>query len=128
MCFDLAKQFFENLGHKTIILLEHSNRLGPVGVMRSPTPEEEREIFVPRIKQFRKEVDGLIRRASRRNYNDESDGKEIVPNAFETQEAVTQVRIHLTSAKMWAGKILESLGNPFPADLADKAEQKDEAK
>ena len=84
--------------------MENSNQLGPVGAMRSPTLEEEREIFVPRIKQFRKEVDGLIRRASRRNYNDESDGKEIVPNAFETQEAVTQVRIQLTFGKDVGGE------------------------
>lgn len=108
--------------------MENSNQLGPTGAMRAPTLDEEREIFVPRIKQFRKEVDGLIRRSSLRNYNEESDGKEIVPNAFETQEAVMQVRIHLTSAKMWAGKILEFLGNPFPAELADKADQEESAK
>jgi hypothetical protein len=47
---------------------------------------------------------------------------EIVPNAFDTREATDQVRIHLVAAKMWAGKILEGLGNPFPAELADRAE------
>lgn len=26
-----------------------------------------------------------------------------------------------TEAKMWLGKMLEGLGNPFPAELADKA-------
>ena len=32
------------------------------------------------------------------------------------------VRTKLQEAKMWAGKILEELGSPFPAELADKAE------
>ena len=27
----------------------------------------------------------------------------------------------LIEAKMWYGKMLEALGNPFPAELADKA-------
>ena len=31
------------------------------------------------------------------------------------------VRTKLQEAKMWAGKILEVLGNPFPAELADKS-------
>lgn len=32
------------------------------------------------------------------------------------------VRTKLQESKMWAGKILEVLGNPFPPELADKAE------
>lgn len=28
---------------------------------------------------------------------------------------------NLIEAKMWAGKMLEALGTPFPAELADKA-------
>jgi len=31
-------------------------------------------------------------------------------------------RTKLQEAKMWAGKVLEAVGNPFPAELADKAE------
>lgn len=37
----------------------------PLGAYRAPTLEEERERFVPRIKQFRKDVDELIQRVSR---------------------------------------------------------------
>jgi hypothetical protein len=36
-------------------------------------------------------------------------------------ESYAEVRINLTNATMWAGKTLEGLGNPFPAELADKA-------
>jgi hypothetical protein len=36
-------------------------------------------------------------------------------------ESYAEVRINLTNATMWAGKTLEALGNPFPAELADKA-------
>ncbi|MGF6428240.1 hypothetical protein ABIE91_003460 [Bradyrhizobium elkanii] len=35
---------------------------------------------------------------------------------------IALVRTKLQEAKMWAGKILEVLGSPFPAELADKAE------
>jgi hypothetical protein len=45
----------------------------------------------------------------------------IIISAFAAGEPRDQVRIHLTDAKMWAGKILEALGNAFPAELADKA-------
>lgn len=31
------------------------------------------------------------------------------------------VRTKLQEAKMWAGKILETMGSPFPSELADKA-------
>jgi hypothetical protein len=33
------------------------------------------------------------------------------------------VRTKLQEAKMWAGKVLEAVGNPFPAELADKADK-----
>jgi hypothetical protein len=45
----------------------------------------------------------------------------ILIHAYGAHEARDQVRIHLINAKMWAGKILEALGNPFPPELADKA-------
>ena len=93
----------------------------PLGEFRAPTLEEERAIFVPRIKQFRQDVDALIQRVSKLPPDQECSGGKIMPNAFSTQEPVAQVRIHLTDAKMWAGKILEALGNPFPAELADRA-------
>ena len=98
------------------------SELGQTGqVMRAPNLEAEREIYVPRIKAFRQEVDALINRVKRKDYNEEATGKEIRPDAYSTHLAVEQVHIHLIEAKMWAGKILEGLGNPFPPELADKA-------
>jgi hypothetical protein len=97
------------------------NDLSPK-VFCAPTLEEEWERYVPLIKEFRKEVDTLIRRVTKPEPNQEASGKEIIPHAYKTNEAVTQVRIKLVEAKMWAGKILEALGNPFPPELADKAE------
>lgn len=88
--------------------------------MRSPTIEEDREKYVPIIKDFRKEVDSLIQRVTNDNsrYAREDD---INPHTYKTREPRDQVRIHLINAKMWAGKILEALDNPFPKELADKA-------
>lgn len=92
--------------------------IGTVG--RAPTKDEERERLVPIIKEFRREIDALIQRVSRPVTRDEQlHGPAIWPHNghFETE----QVRTKLIEAKMWAGKILEALGNPFPAELADKA-------
>jgi len=86
-------------------------------VSRGPTLEEERERMVPVIKEFRKEVDALIQQAKIDHT------APLHPHIFnqELEEAHRQVRISLTNAKMWAGKMLEALGNPFPPELADKA-------
>jgi hypothetical protein len=89
------------------------------GVSRSPTKEEERVRLVPVIKEFRQTIDALIQRVPR-SYNSPVAGA-ICPHAFEALEPQANVRYHLTSAKMWAGKILEALDNPFPEELADKA-------
>jgi hypothetical protein len=93
------------------------------GAYRAPTLEEERERLVQPIKEFRKEVYGLIQRVTRPRYDRESVARqgELVPHNNDAYEASQQAGIHLTNAKMWAGKILEGLGNPFPPELADKA-------
>lgn len=88
-------------------------------VFRSPSLEEERDRYVPIIKEFRQQIDALIQRVPKSYMNAPKDA--ILINAFSVHEARDQVRIHLTNAKMWAGKMLEALGNPFPAELADKA-------
>lgn len=91
-----------------------SDKLGEVGI--ESLLEKERECLTPIIKEFRKQVDALI----------QQNQKSFRPKVFkkDLEEAHTQVRIHLTNAKMWAGKMLESLGNQFPPELADKSEPK----
>ena len=95
-----------------------------LGAYRAPTLEEERERLVRPIKDFRKEIDALIQRVTRQRHDREATARqgELVPNNRDAYEASEQVRLHLTNAKMWAGKMLEGLGNPFPAELADKAD------
>ena len=89
------------------------------GASIAPTLEEQRERLVPIIKEFRQQIDALIQRVPR-SYQD-APANAIIANTFAVSEPRDQVRIHLTNAKMWAGKMLEALGNPFPAELADKA-------
>lgn len=91
------------------------------GAMRAPTIDEERERLVPIIKDFRKEVDALMQRVP--GVKSERTERCIQTSAYNPDfaEAYHQVRVHLVDAKMWAGKLLEHLGNPFPAELADKA-------
>ena len=90
-------------------------------ISRAPSLDEERERLLPKIKQFRQDVDALINRTEFPKPNEESSGKEIVPNDYRTLIALNEVRVNLIQAKMWAGKMLEYLGNPFPPELADKA-------
>ncbi len=94
--------------------------LGSSGsVSRSPTIDEERERLVPIIKKFRQDVDALIQQVPFTVQQPSG----IVTRIFNPMisEAQSQVRVNLTNAKMWAGKMLEGLGNPLPAELADKA-------
>ena len=95
---------------------------GEVQSLRSPTKEEERENLVPIIKEFRQSIDALIQRVPL-HYNIDRKGDEIMTHALEAKEPRDQVRVHLINAKMWAGKILEALDNPFPKELADRAER-----
>lgn len=94
---------------------------GATGVMRAPTIDEERERLMPSIKEFRKEIDALIQRVAIKRYPVTENSLAIGAYAPEANEAYDQVRKSLMEAKMWAGKMLEGLGNPLPAELADKA-------
>lgn len=76
----------------------------------SITPEEF-AAFVADIKSFRVEIDASIQRAEKWSGQ---------PQRYGFRE-MALVRTKLQEAKMWAGKILEVAGNPFPAELADKA-------
>ena len=81
----------------------------------APTPgnaEEAFQIFVSDIKDFRKQIDASIQRAE--VYLD-------APFKMKGAREMALVRTKLQEAKMWAGKILDVAGNPFPAELADKA-------
>jgi hypothetical protein len=101
--------------------MSENSSLDTERVSRAPTLEEERERLVPVIKEFRQEIDALIQRVPRSYGERLKVSNAIWVNAFPVQEARDQVRNNLTNAKMWAGKMLEFLGNPFPAELADKA-------
>jgi hypothetical protein len=92
---------------------------GP-GARRPPTLDEERDRLVPIIKKFRQDVDALIQQVPH-SVNPQSGIKSYLYIPM-VNEAEAQVRVHLINAKMWAGKMLEGLGNPFPAELADKAD------
>lgn len=68
------------------------------------------EGFVLGIKEFRKEIDALIQKSD----------KLWIPDAVYHRQ-MGLVKTKLEEAKMWAGKVLEAVGNPFPPELADKA-------
>lgn len=76
---------------------------------------------VEEIKELRVAVDTLIQEVQ----NEQEQGHEDV--SIENWElrnmASHQALIHLIDAKMWLGKMLEGAGNPFPAELADKAKK-----
>ena len=84
-----------------------------LGAFTPNTLEQERVRLLPVIKNFRQEIDALIQRAAR--------GKEIGSSNYDVERVREEVSKKLQEAKMWAGKMLEALGNPFPAELADKA-------
>lgn len=98
-----------------------SNLSGVSGVSQSPSLDMERDRLLPLIKDFRKEIDALMQRVSVKQHPMAADSLVVHSYAPSVDEAYEQVRINLTNAKMWAGKMLEGLGNPFPAELADKA-------
>jgi hypothetical protein len=78
--------------------------------------EKAADDYMADVKDFRKQIDACIQRSEAmlevypRDLRDISCAREI-----------SLVRTKLQEAKMWAGKILEVLGSPFPAELADKA-------
>ena len=78
--------------------------------------EEAFGIFVADIKDFRKAIDALIQRSELYL----SAPRDVGPMKGAREMAL--VRTKLQESKMWAGKVLEVAGNPFPAELADKAD------
>lgn len=71
-----------------------------------------------KVHDFRKLIDANIQIAERDLSSDESDRPDY-------KREMALVRTKLQEAKMWAGKILEVMGAPFPKELADKAETND---
>lgn len=64
------------------------------------------------IHEFRRQIDALIQAAGKM--------KDSRPEKGRREIAIVYTK--LQEAKMWAGKVLEELGSPFPKELADKAE------
>lgn len=62
------------------------------------------------LHEFRKEIDGNIKKSELWLEQKPTYGREMA-----------LVRTKLQEAKMWAGKCLEVLGTPFPAELRDEA-------
>ncbi len=65
-----------------------------------------------RIHNFRKAIDAVIQESFKVKAEMDS-----TPGARPASIVVTK----LEEGKMWAGKILEAMGSPYPDDLADKA-------
>ncbi len=78
---------------------------GPVGSIAVSSEE---------IHTFRKEIDAVIQKsqALQGQIGRNAGGREI-----------SLVVTKLQEGKMWTGKILEAMGQPFPANLADKADK-----
>jgi hypothetical protein len=85
----------------------------PENTQSSPNGFVTAPDFVTDVKNF-KEIDASIQRA---------ESFRSVPRDSQKDygRKMSLVRTKLQEAKMWAGKVLEAIGNPFPAELADKA-------
>lgn len=70
---------------------------------------------VDEIKALRVEVDALVQKIETGGMHD----AQVTTDLYDL--ASYQARVSLISAKMWLGKMLEGLNNPFPPELADKA-------
>lgn len=77
----------------------------------TPIDKEVFDNFVADIKDFRVQIDASVQRAETWLAKPRGNGA----------REMSLVRTKLQEAKMWAGKVLEVAGNPFPAELADKA-------
>lgn len=87
--------------------------------MPEQTSQETVDAYVAKIKQFRKEIDANIVKSEAITLGFPEEKTLILMSTRE----LSLVRIKLQEAKMWAGKILEVIGTPFPAELADKADK-----
>ena len=70
---------------------------------------------VEEIKALRVETDALIQKVEKGGTHE----AQVQTDLYSAAEY--QTRIKLIEAKMWLGKMLEGLNNPFPAELADKS-------
>lgn len=73
---------------------------------------------VDEIKAMRVQADALIQEIRKDGDKEASTGFDHELYFFAEGQALRAA----TEAKMWAGKMLEGIGNPFPKELADKAE------
>lgn len=74
--------------------------------------EQATQLFeqeVADVKDFRKQADALMARSK------ELEGK------YGRSRAYSLMFTHAELTKMYGGKRLEEMGNPFPAELADKS-------
>ena len=76
------------------------------------TQQTTQPVALEAIHMLRKDIDQRI--VDAQNFQ-----KEIGRGAGGREISIVVTK--LQEAKMWAGKILEALGSPFPAELADKA-------
>lgn len=85
---------------------------------------EHLEDVIKTVKDFRKEIDALIQKSEDILCIGGNETTQVW-NEIKTNAGreVALVRTKLQEAKMWAGKILEVMGNPFPPELADKADK-----
>lgn len=72
---------------------------------------------VEELKALRVDVDSLIQKI---NAEPSADAPQTLDFSLYSMSHY-QADIKLREAKMWIGKMLEGLGNPFPPELADKA-------
>ncbi len=92
--------------------MENNSPVTPNG---KPGTMTQKYATVEEIKAFRVEIDALIQKSTDLNVNY---GAGMWHSKFRPDN---EVHAHLIEAKMWLGKCLEAMGNPFPAELADKA-------
>lgn len=84
--------------------------------LTTSTPNTPAIIEAEEIHQFRKEIDANIKKAqmfSFQYFGEAGSTKGKRENAL--------VITKLQEAKMWAGKILEAMNQPFPEELKDEA-------
>jgi hypothetical protein len=72
---------------------------------------------VEEVKAIRVEADALIQKIKANGAHDTGPEFDYDLYAMAQYQALRAA----TEAKMWLGKMLEGMGNPFPAELADKA-------
>lgn len=88
-----------------------------VGEVSEVDAKASAEAFMLEVKQFRKEIDANIQKAEEMLAGYPAELRHI-----SCAREIALVRTKLQEAKMWAGKILEVIGSPFPPELADKAD------